>query len=302
MRRYHKKGGKTEILLIFKPNKRKMIKINLRYRWICICTATIFALLMLSFLLISYGHESIGRIVFYASFFIGGFICGMISADKIVVEAGISSLIAIFSFIGLMSYFAGVSLFTTRLLLMSLLYLLAGTSGGFIGGICKGKGKGKGNYEKIPEKIKILFGSMRTRSMKKTEAEEETEVGVGVEEDVNVVEPFTDIIEGPEEIIVKMDLPGVSKEDLILSIKANSIEVEAKRKEEKAEEGEEKKKKGWKYIQRERDFDYQCLISLPGEIEIDVETAEAKVEGEGCVLSIRLPKTKIAKERRIKVE
>lgn len=280
-----------------------MIKINLRYRWICICTATIFALLMLSFLLISYGHEPIGRIVFYASFFISGFICGMISADKIVVEAGISCLIAIFSFIGLMSYFAGVSLFTTRLLLMSLLYLLAGTSGGFIGGICKGKG----NYEKIPEKMKILFGSMGTRSMKKTEAE--TEVGVGVEEDVNVVEPFTDIIEGPEEIIVKMDLPGVSKEDLILSIKANSVEVEAKRKEEKAEEGEEKKvkvkgkeKKEREYIQRERDFKYQRFLALPGAIEIDVETAEAKFEGEGCVLSIRLRKTKIAKERRIKIE
>ncbi len=49
-----------------------------------------------------------------------------------------------------------------------------------------------------------------------------------VDADMGVREPLTDVIEGNDEVFVTVELPGVTKEDIDLTIRADALGVEAK--------------------------------------------------------------------------
>jgi HSP20 family protein len=107
------------------------------------------------------------------------------------------------------------------------------------------------------------------------------------------IESFpVDISETENEIIVRADLPGFSKEKVSVSATENTLTIEAKHREEKKEKGE-------KYYTVERKFgSFRRVISLP----VEVEPEKAKARMKDGVLEVILPKKEKKKGREIKVE
>ncbi|MEN6574172.1 Hsp20/alpha crystallin family protein, partial [Methanobacterium aggregans] len=92
--------------------------------------------------------------------------------------------------------------------------------------------------------------------------------------------PAADIIETKDNIIIKIDLPGVMKEDIDIGIAGESVDITAKFEEEI--EGED-----INYIQKERSYgETKRTLTLPSEIKVK----EASAIFEDAVLTIKLPK------------
>ncbi len=98
--------------------------------------------------------------------------------------------------------------------------------------------------------------------------------------------PAIDLIDRDKEIVVRADLPGVSKDNIKIKIDPESISISGEIKKEKKEENET-------YYREERIYGkFSRVIPLPS--EVDPEKAEAKFEN--GVLEIRVPKVKPAKK------
>jgi len=104
--------------------------------------------------------------------------------------------------------------------------------------------------------------------------------------------PAVDLIERENEILVRAELPGVKKEDISVSLAADSITIETlSKKEEEEEKGD--------YRRREiRSSAYSRNVGLPS--NVNAEAAKA-VFNDG-VLEVTLPKTPEAKGRTVPVE
>jgi HSP20 family protein len=107
-----------------------------------------------------------------------------------------------------------------------------------------------------------------------------------------VLVPRTDMLEGEKDFLVRMELPGVSREDLSIHLENQVLTVEARR-------------------QHEIPAGYSaCRRELPGQLVfrrsfevgrgVDGEGIKARLE-EG-VLTLRLPKSEAAMPRRIEVQ
>ncbi len=99
--------------------------------------------------------------------------------------------------------------------------------------------------------------------------------------------PLVDMYETPEEIVIKAEMPGVRKEDIVLNVSPTEIEISAEIKDEK-----EKNVQG--YHKRERLIKrfYRSLV-LPTK----VSTEKVKAKFENGILEIRLKKEKSEKKR-----
>lgn len=108
-----------------------------------------------------------------------------------------------------------------------------------------------------------------------------------------VREPFTDIMETDESVIVTAELPGVAKKDININATEEGIEISAETKAEK-----EVEEKG--YYRRERNLGkYYRAYSLPAR----VKPQEAKATYKNGVLEIVLPKAEVKeKGRSIKID
>ncbi|MGI6603893.1 MAG: Hsp20/alpha crystallin family protein [Firmicutes bacterium] len=93
-------------------------------------------------------------------------------------------------------------------------------------------------------------------------------------------QPVVDIYEDENEITVKAELPGVNRNDIDITITANSISLrgELRREEEHREEG---------YIRSERRFG-QFFRTLP--LPAEVKPEEARASFRDGILEIRAPK------------
>lgn len=100
-----------------------------------------------------------------------------------------------------------------------------------------------------------------------------------------------DVIETDEDVIVKTDLPGVKKEDIVVDLTEDSLEVMAKFEEESTVEGENFIKKERKYGEAKR------AVSLPKQIKID----EASAKFADGVLTVTIPKEE-KKRHHLKLE
>jgi HSP20 family protein len=101
-----------------------------------------------------------------------------------------------------------------------------------------------------------------------------------------------DISETENEVIVRADLPGFSKEEVSVNATENTLTIEAKRKEKKEEKGE-------RFYRIERKIgSLRRTVSLP--VEIDAERAKAKMKD--GVLEIVLPKKEKRKGKEIEIE
>lgn len=98
--------------------------------------------------------------------------------------------------------------------------------------------------------------------------------------DYTSTKPPADIIETNDVIILKIDLPGVKKEDIDIQMVSERVDIIAKF-EDEMDGGDVN------YVQKERSYgEIRKIIKLPSEIKIKEATAEFK----NCVLTVILPK------------
>ena len=104
--------------------------------------------------------------------------------------------------------------------------------------------------------------------------------------------PLTDISENKDQYILKMDLPGVSKENLKLSFNDGELIISGERKQEK--EGKDSK-----YHRIERTYGkYFRAFTLPQTIQADKINAEFK-DGQ---LTVTVPKSEEAKPKELEIK
>ncbi|MGQ0796790.1 MAG: Hsp20/alpha crystallin family protein [Methanobacteriota archaeon] len=93
-------------------------------------------------------------------------------------------------------------------------------------------------------------------------------------------QPLTDLVDEGREFVVKAELPGVSKEDLDITVTEDGIELRAEARREK-----EEREKG--FFLKERSYSaFHRALSFPAEVLADEAVASLR-DG---VLEVRVPK------------
>jgi HSP20 family protein len=116
----------------------------------------------------------------------------------------------------------------------------------------------------------------------------------GAETDIqgDILTPLADVRETDEAIIVTMDLPGVDKNEVDITIRGDELFVAA----EKKTESEVKEKN---YHRRERSYRrFERSVRLPASVKME----EAKARLAEGVLEITLPKEVVAIRKRISID
>jgi HSP20 family protein len=114
-----------------------------------------------------------------------------------------------------------------------------------------------------------------------------------LEETTRVWAPACDLYETDKDIVVKANLPGVSKDNVEVIVTEDSITIKGQTKEET-----EVKEKN--YYRKELNYGtFQRVIPLP----VTVKSDEAKATFKDGILEIRAPKTEVSpKGRKINIE
>ena len=104
--------------------------------------------------------------------------------------------------------------------------------------------------------------------------------------------PRTDVIDKEDHLLVRAELPGMTRDDIEVSVTANAVMLKGStQREEKSSEGE--------YHRREiYSSSIQRTIPLPTEVDADGATATLK-DG---MLEVKVPKSSRAARRRIEVK
>jgi HSP20 family protein len=106
------------------------------------------------------------------------------------------------------------------------------------------------------------------------------------------IRPLADVQETDGEIIVSMDLPGIDKQDVDITVSDDELSVVAEKKTEK--DTEEKN-----YHKRERTYKkFERTVSLPTGVRME----EARARLANGVLQITIPKEIITTRKRITIE
>jgi HSP20 family protein len=104
--------------------------------------------------------------------------------------------------------------------------------------------------------------------------------------------PALDVYEEKDQVVVKAELPGLSKDDIEVNLSGSTLTIKGEKKKE--EEIEEKD-----YYRCERSYgSFARSLELPSEVKADQISASFK----NGVLEIRMPKTEEAKKKETKVK
>lgn len=102
------------------------------------------------------------------------------------------------------------------------------------------------------------------------------------------VVPALDVKEDDEKVVVSAELPGISREDIQISVDRDILEIRGQKQEEQKRDGEN-------FFMVERSYgSFSRRIALPS--EVDTERAEAHMES--GVLTLTLPKTESSQHRK----
>ncbi|MBI1989830.1 MAG: Hsp20/alpha crystallin family protein [Betaproteobacteria bacterium] len=104
--------------------------------------------------------------------------------------------------------------------------------------------------------------------------------------------PRVDVIDRDNEVVVKVEVPGVKKEDVQISLTGNLMTIKGETKRE------EKEERGDYYRCEISRGTFTRMLTLPA----DVDDAKAKAELRDGMLEITLPKLEQAKRRDIKIQ
>lgn len=104
-----------------------------------------------------------------------------------------------------------------------------------------------------------------------------------------VVTPPVDIFENDDEILVVADVPGVTRDDVVLNFDNHRLDIEASRGDDKAE--------GKPLFREFQAVDYRRSFEVAPEIDSEKISAEIN---EGA-LTIHLPKSEALKPRKIQI-
>lgn len=105
-------------------------------------------------------------------------------------------------------------------------------------------------------------------------------------------EPHLDFSETPKEYVVRLEIPGVTRDDLDVNLDGNLLTLSGKREFNKAEKGEE-------FLWEERvEGRFARTLRLPGTVQ------EGKIEAlyTDGVLTVKLPKIEQATKNRITIK
>ena len=112
------------------------------------------------------------------------------------------------------------------------------------------------------------------------------------EETSAVWAPRTDLSETDEAFRIRLDVPGMTKDDITINLQNNTLTVSGERTSERTDEGEE-------YVRVERAFgNFHRTFTLPN--AVDRENVEAAYED--GVLTIHVPKTEESTRRQIEIQ
>lgn len=104
--------------------------------------------------------------------------------------------------------------------------------------------------------------------------------------------PRTDLVETDENFRLRLDVPGMSKEDISINLQNPTLTVRGKRTSERTNESEE-------FVRVERAFGaFQRTFTLPD--AVDADSIEATYDD--GVLTINIPKTEESTRRQIEVQ
>jgi len=103
--------------------------------------------------------------------------------------------------------------------------------------------------------------------------------------------PLIDMTETPEAVVLTVEVPGMTREDLEVTIDNGVLTLRGEKREEERDEGEQ-----WHRFERRYGRFERCL-RLPD--YVDPERCEAHYEN--GVLRLQLPKTEEGKERHIEI-
>ncbi|MDX1639398.1 MAG: Hsp20/alpha crystallin family protein [Balneolaceae bacterium] len=104
--------------------------------------------------------------------------------------------------------------------------------------------------------------------------------------------PNTDMVENDNEYVIKMDLPGIPKEDVNITFKDNRLTISGERQQEEKEEKEN-------YMRRERYVgNFLRSFTLPNAVKED----DIKAKFKDGVLRITVRKTEESKPKTVKID
>jgi HSP20 family protein len=104
--------------------------------------------------------------------------------------------------------------------------------------------------------------------------------------------PSLDVYDEKDTLVVKVELPGMKKEDVEVSLAGETLTIKGEKKEDKEVKEDD-------YYRRERSYgSFLRTVDLPCEVKSD----EIKASFKDGVLEIRMPKTEEAKKKSITVK
>jgi HSP20 family protein len=110
-------------------------------------------------------------------------------------------------------------------------------------------------------------------------------------EGVSISQPVVDVFDEKDDIVVKAELPGLSKDQIEVNLTGTTLTISGEKNKE-----EEIKEKDYYYCERSQGS-FSRSVVLPSEVKTD----QVKASMKDGVLEIRLPKTEEAKKKTVSV-
>ena len=104
--------------------------------------------------------------------------------------------------------------------------------------------------------------------------------------------PALDVYEQKDDLIVKAEIPGLTKDEIDISLEGNTLTIKGEKKKEEEVKEED-------YYRCERTYG---AFSRSVELPVAVQTHKVNAAFKNGVLEIRLPKTEEAKKSVVKVK
>ena len=123
---------------------------------------------------------------------------------------------------------------------------------------------------------------------KNMEVTKRSENMVEKQQDLAAVAPVVDIYENDEEILLHADIPGVTKDKILVNVDNGKLEISAVR---------NIQTKGVESWQEFGDVEYKRVFSVPQTIDV----AKVNAEFQDGTLKLHLPKAGAAKPRTIEI-